>query len=83
MSKMIQIRNVPDELHRRLKVRAAERGLTLSSYLLKEMERIGSLPTREEWVARLRSHEAVDLDSAETVRIIRSARDAEDPRGVR
>ena len=35
MSKMIQIRNVPDTLHRKLKVKAAEEGLTLSDYLLR------------------------------------------------
>jgi antitoxin FitA len=38
MSKMIQIRNVPDELHRTLKVRAAQAGMTLSDYLLSEIE---------------------------------------------
>jgi len=39
MSKMVQIRNVPDTLHRTLKVRAADSGQTLSDYLLAEPER--------------------------------------------
>ena len=40
MSKMIQIRNVPDTLHRKIKARAAQAGMTLSDYLLGEIERI-------------------------------------------
>jgi plasmid stability protein len=39
MSKMIQIRNVPDDLHRQLKAKAAERGLSLSDLLLRMAER--------------------------------------------
>ena len=38
MSKMVQIRNVPDALHRKLKVRAADAGQTLSDYLLAELD---------------------------------------------
>lgn len=40
MSKMIQIRNVPDQLHRRLKIRAAELGVSLSDYLVGELKRV-------------------------------------------
>jgi antitoxin FitA len=40
MSKMIQLRSVPDELHRTLKVRAAKAGMTLSDYLLSKIEQI-------------------------------------------
>lgn len=50
---MIQIRNVPDELHRKLKVRAAERGLTLTDFLLHEVERLAAAPTPAEMKARL------------------------------
>ncbi|MBI2891922.1 MAG: hypothetical protein HYY06_00105 [Deltaproteobacteria bacterium] len=53
MSKMIQIRNVPDALHRRLKSRAAMEGRTLSDYLLGELERVSERPTRQELLARL------------------------------
>jgi plasmid stability protein len=50
MTKMIQIRNVPDELHRKLKVRAAQEGMTLSDYLLSEIESVAKKPTmRSGW----------------------------------
>jgi plasmid stability protein len=53
MSKMIQIRNVPDALHGRLKSRAALAGMSLSDYLLKEIRTIAELPTMEEMRERL------------------------------
>jgi plasmid stability protein len=53
MSKMIQIRNVPNELHRKLKARAAMAGLSLSDYLLREAERAAAQPTLEELRSRL------------------------------
>jgi antitoxin FitA len=53
MSKMIQIRHVPDELHRRLKARAALEGLSLSDYLMREVERLAARPTLEELRRRL------------------------------
>jgi hypothetical protein len=73
MSKMIQIRNVPDDLHRKLKIRAAERGLSLSDYLRIEIEEIADLPTLEEWVARVRRQPPVDLGEtpAATIRRFR------------
>ena len=52
MSKMIQIRNVPDDLHRTLKVRAAKAGMTLSDYLLSEIEQVAEKPTMSEWLER-------------------------------
>lgn len=61
MQKMIQIRNVPDSVHRKVKARAAEAGMTLSDYLLAEVERIVSLPTREEMLARLHTRSRVKL----------------------
>jgi antitoxin FitA len=54
--KMIQIRNVPDEIHATLKSRAALDGLSLSDYLLREMKRISERPTPMELRAR-RAHE--------------------------
>lgn len=44
MSKMIQIRNVPDELHREVKARAAQAGMSLSDFLLREVERMVEAP---------------------------------------
>ena len=55
MGKMIQIRNVPDELHRELKSRAALMGLSLSDYLLRELERIGNRPDITVTLARARA----------------------------
>jgi hypothetical protein len=52
MPKMIQIRNVPDELHRTLKVRAAKADMTLSDYLFSEIERIAAKPTLPETMER-------------------------------
>jgi len=45
VSKSIQIRNVPDEIHRELKARAARASMSLSEYLLREIERVATLPS--------------------------------------
>jgi plasmid stability protein len=52
MSKMIQIRNVPDALHRKLKSRAALEGVSLSDLLLKEIEHVAERPTMKELAER-------------------------------
>lgn len=54
MSKMIQLRRVPDALHRQLKARAALAGLPLSDYLIREARKIAEQPTLEEMRERLR-----------------------------
>lgn len=72
---MIQIRNVPDDLHRKLKVRAAQSGLTLSEYLLRMAERDASRPTLEELSARIRRRGRVATGSS--AEIIRRARDTD------
>ena len=81
MTKMIQIRNVPDDLHRTLKVRAAQVGMTLSGYLLSEIEQVAAKPTLAEMMERLRQREPVELDEPPDV-TIRRFRDADDPRDV-
>lgn len=53
MPKMIQLRNVPDSLHRKLKARAALEGLSLSDYLLAELQRYANRPTLREVRERL------------------------------
>lgn len=75
MSKMIQIRNVPDDVHRLLKTRAAEEGLSLSDYLLRMAERDVARPTIAELTARIGRGRPVDLEvsSAEVIRELRSA----------
>lgn len=76
MSKMIQLRNVPDTLHRHLKARAAMAGMSLSDYLLAEIKEIAERPTLAELRERLhkRKHVAVELDTARLVREEREAR---------
>ncbi len=81
MTKMIQIRNVPDDLHRTLKERAAKAGMTLSDYLLSEVEKVAEKPTLAEMMERLRSREPVELDEPPEV-TIRRMRDADDPRDL-
>lgn len=75
MSRMIQIRNVPDTLHRKLKVRAAHAGQTLSDYLRAELERLASRPTREEMLARIHSRKRVTLRTAAAT-VIREERES-------
>jgi plasmid stability protein len=53
MSRMIQIRHVPDALHRALKVRAAQAGMTLSDFLLAEVRKVAERPSRQELIERL------------------------------
>jgi antitoxin FitA len=71
MSKMIQIRNVPDELHHKLKARAAERGTSLSDFLLAEVSEIADRPTLAELIERLAAEDAVDIDEPPEVTIRR------------
>jgi plasmid stability protein len=74
MSKTVQIRNVPDALHRKLKARAADSGQTLSDYLLAELERLVARLTREEMLARLRTRKRVTLKTPAAA-VIREERD--------
>jgi plasmid stability protein len=57
--KMIQVRNVPEELHRALKARAALEGRTLSDYILAELPRLADKPTPEQVLARVRKRTPV------------------------
>jgi antitoxin FitA len=75
MSKMVQIRNVPEALHRTLKSRAAHAGQTLSDYLLVELERLAVRPTRDDMLARLHSRQRVTLKTP-VARIIRRERES-------
>ncbi len=59
--KMIQVRNVPEELHRRIKARAARAGMSLSEYLLQEIRRVAEQPTIEELWERIGRRRPVEL----------------------
>jgi antitoxin FitA len=76
MPKMIQLRNVPDALHRSLKARAALAGMSLSDYLLAEIKEIAERPTLTELRDRLHKRKPVSalIDTALLVREEREAR---------
>jgi len=73
---MIQVRNVPDALHRRLKARAAMAGMSLSDYLLGELREVAERPTLAEFRTRLHARKPVsgDFDTGALVREERAAR---------
>ena len=73
---MIQLRNVPDALHRTLKARAAMAGMSLSDYLLAEIREIAGRPTLPELRERLHQRKPVTakLDTARLVREERESR---------
>ena len=74
MAKMIQVRNVPDRLHRELKRRARSRGQTLTAYVEEILEREASTPLPEEIYERIRRREPVEISPDEIVATIRTDR---------
>jgi antitoxin FitA len=74
MSKMIQIRNVPDEMHRALKVQAAEEGMTLSDYIKRELIQVTGQSTLDEISAWRRSRPPSGLTTQGIVDAIREVR---------
>ncbi len=73
---MVQIRNVPPELHRRLKARAAIEGLSMSDFVLREIRKALERPTRLEVLERLRARPARQMrrSAAEVIRAERDSR---------
>ena len=74
MTAMIQIRNVPDALHRQLKSRAALAGMSLSDYLLSEIRQAAERPTLDELRARLKRRTEI-TPSVAPARAVRAERD--------
>lgn len=74
MSKMIQIRHVPDDVHSTLRERAKQEGLSLSDYLRRELESIARRPTLEDVLSAIEAEEPVHL-STDTAGLIREIRD--------
>lgn len=77
MPKMIQVRNVPDEMHVALKVKAAEEGMSLSDYIKKELSYVAGKSSIEEMADRRRRRKGRKpsrLKTETTVQIIREAR---------
>jgi plasmid stability protein len=66
--KTLQIRNVPDDLHRSLKERAAREGTSMSELVLRELPRLAHKPSPEQVLARIRKREPVGgLSAAELI----------------
>ena len=75
MSKMIQLRNVPEALHRTLKARAAMAGMSLSDYLLGEIREAAERPTLAELRARMHQRKPITVP-LDTARLVREERDS-------
>lgn len=76
MSKMIQIRDVPEQMHRTLKARAAREGMSLSDFLKLELDRIVERPTMREWLEQTQRAKPLESDrsAADVVRSLRDSR---------
>ena len=70
---MLQVRNVPDDVHAELRRRARLTGVSLSEYVLRELERIAARPPIEEVLARSASRR-LDISMADVVETIRAER---------
>lgn len=75
MSKMIQVRNVPDPVHRTLKARAAGAGMSLSDYIKRDLEDAAARPTLEEIDARVASRGRSGLRTETVLSSLREVRD--------
>ena len=73
---MVQVRNVPPELHRKLKARAAIEGLSMSDFVMRELRKALDRPTRQEILDRLRARSVRRLrrSAAELIRAERDGR---------
>lgn len=74
MSKMVQVRNVPEQVHRTLKSRAAREGMSLSDFLKRELERSAERPTMREWLEQTRQSKPMRYKQS-AARIVRTLRD--------
>ena len=74
MSKMIQVRNVPDEMHRALKTSAAAEGMSLSDYIKRELGGITAKASFEEIDARVRARGPSKVKRETIIRILRESR---------
>lgn len=72
---MVQIRNVPAEIHRQLKARAAIEGMSMSDFVLREVRKALERPTRQEILERLRMQPVRRL-RRNAAAVIRAGRDS-------
>ena len=78
MATIIQIRNVPDDLHRRLKARSALEGLSMSVFILQAIERALTQSRRRELIEAIRGQPEIELDPS-AAKTLRGERDAKGP----
>lgn len=76
MSKMIQIRDVPNQVHSTLKSRAAREGMSLSDFIKRELQRTVERPTTQEWLDRMRKVKPIPVKRSAT-EVIREMRDSQ------
>jgi len=76
MSKMIQVRDVPESVHGTLKSRAAREGMSLSDFIKRELERVAGRPTMQEWLERTRNAKPIPakMSAARVIRELREER---------
>ena len=76
MSRMIQIRDVPEEVHSTLKSRAAREGMSLSDFIKRELERTAERPSMREWLERVQRAKPIPgkRSAAQVLRELRDAR---------
>ena len=75
MSKMVQIRDVPDDVHSTLKARAAREGMSLSDYIKREFQRTAERPSMQEWLDLTRQAKPISANTS-PAQIVRSLRDS-------
>lgn len=76
MSKKVQIRDVPDDVHSTLKARAAREGMSLSDLIKQELERTAKRPSMREWLERTEQAKPISsrLSPAQVIRELRDSR---------
>ena len=74
MSKMIQVRDVPDQVHSTLKARAAREGMSLSDFIKRELERVTQRPSLQEWLDLTKQIKPISTKRS-AAQIIRELRD--------
>ncbi|MGH9583691.1 MAG: FitA-like ribbon-helix-helix domain-containing protein [Bryobacteraceae bacterium] len=76
MSKLVRIRDLPDQAHSTLKVRAAREGMSLSDFIKRELERTAARPSMQEWLERTRQAKPI-LARRSPAQIVRQLRDSQ------
>jgi antitoxin FitA len=79
MGVLIQVRDVPEEVHRVLKARAAEEGMSLSEFVRRELARVATRPTQAELLRRIKSLPPMNLGEGTGADLVREAREEYDP----